>query len=113
MPARCSCLLGPNGAGKTTLFKTILGLVAPLGGAIMSGRCRDPSMVAAKSSSVIWLRAASATGIFSVHRPGSCADGRTARIGLFGTPSSRDEEIAEQLLRLLGIDNLAERPIWK
>ena len=36
--------------------------------------------------------------------------GRTARIGLFGTPSSRDEEIAEQLLRLLGIDNLAERP---
>ncbi len=36
--------------------------------------------------------------------------GRTARIGLFGTPSARDEEIAEQLLRLLGIDNLADRP---
>jgi iron complex transport system ATP-binding protein len=36
--------------------------------------------------------------------------GRTARIGLFHTPSSRDIEMAEELLRLLGIDHLADRP---
>ena len=36
--------------------------------------------------------------------------GRTARIGLFGTPSARDGEIADELLRLLNIDNLADRP---
>jgi iron complex transport system ATP-binding protein len=29
------CLLGPNGAGKTTLFKTMLGLVRPLGGRLL------------------------------------------------------------------------------
>ena len=28
------CLLGPNGAGKTTLFKTLLGLIPPLGGEV-------------------------------------------------------------------------------
>lgn len=28
------CLLGPNGAGKTTLFRTLLGLMPPLGGEI-------------------------------------------------------------------------------
>jgi len=28
------CLLGPNGAGKTTLFKTLLGLLPPIAGAI-------------------------------------------------------------------------------
>ena len=27
-------IIGPNGAGKTTLFKTILGLIKPLGGTI-------------------------------------------------------------------------------
>ena len=28
------CLLGPNGSGKTTLFRTLLGLLKPLGGGI-------------------------------------------------------------------------------
>jgi len=36
--------------------------------------------------------------------------GRTARIGLFNTPSSRDTGIAQQLLEVLGIDHLADRP---
>jgi ABC-type cobalamin/Fe3+-siderophores transport system ATPase subunit len=29
------CLLGPNGGGKTTMLKTILGLLAPIGGEIL------------------------------------------------------------------------------
>ena len=31
-PGEVLCLLGPNGAGKTTLFRTLLGLLRPLGG---------------------------------------------------------------------------------
>lgn len=34
-----ACLIGPNGIGKSTLFKTILGLLKPLGGSIaVNGR---------------------------------------------------------------------------
>ncbi len=34
-------ILGPNGAGKTTLLKTILGIIAPLRGAVAFPRGRD------------------------------------------------------------------------
>jgi ABC-type Mn2+/Zn2+ transport system ATPase subunit len=33
----CMALLGPNGSGKTTLFKTLLGILPPLGGAVRPG----------------------------------------------------------------------------
>jgi len=47
------CLLGPNGAGKTTLFKTLLGLIPPLGGSVAidgpapstSSRARAPGAI--------------------------------------------------------------------
>src|ERR1700682_6029066 len=31
------CVLGPNGAGKSTLFRTLLGLLPPLGGRVALG----------------------------------------------------------------------------
>src|SRR5262249_38726427 len=35
-PGEVLCLLGPNGAGETTLFRTLLGLLQPLGGSVFA-----------------------------------------------------------------------------
>src|SRR3977135_3960656 len=36
-PGEVLCVLGPNGAGKSTLFRTLLGLLPPLGGGVSAG----------------------------------------------------------------------------
>jgi ABC-type Mn2+/Zn2+ transport system ATPase subunit len=38
----CIALLGPNGSGKTTLFKTLLGILPPIAGAVRSRADRPP-----------------------------------------------------------------------
>jgi ABC-type Mn2+/Zn2+ transport system ATPase subunit len=38
----CIALLGPNGSGKTTLFKTLLGILPPLGGVVRGSAERPP-----------------------------------------------------------------------
>jgi iron complex transport system ATP-binding protein len=104
------CLLGPNGAGKTTLFKTILGLVPPLGGTVMADGAAIHQWSRQSLARVFGYVSQAQLGFFPFTIREVVLMGRTARIGLFGTPSARDGEIADELLRLLNIDNLADRP---
>ena len=104
------CLLGPNGAGKTTLFKTILGLVAPLGGVVMADGAAINRWSRQSLARLFGYVPQAQLGFFPFTVREVVLMGRTARIGLFNTPSSRDVEIAAELLRLLGINNLADRP---
>ena len=104
------CLLGPNGAGKTTLFKTILGLVPPLGGTVMADGAAIHQWSRQSVARVLGYVPQAQLGFFPFTIREVVLMGRTARIGLFGTPSARDGEIADELLRLLNIGNLADRP---
>lgn len=103
------CLLGPNGSGKTTLFKTLLGLNKTLGGEIFFEN-EDLSR---------WTRQRRARAIGYIPQsnnlsfPFSAAEivlmGRTARIGLFKTPSPQDWEAAMAALERLNIGHLRDK----
>jgi len=104
------CVLGPNGSGKTTLFRTLLGLLAPRGGAIaLDGRPLAELPRDAIARRVGYVPQAHA-GYFAYSVRDMVLMGRTAHLGAFGSPGLRDRALADDALEALGIAALAERP---
>lgn len=103
------CLLGPNGSGKTTLFRTLLGLLPRLGGAITVG---DRSL-SALSRREVARAMAYVPQTHAIHFPYSVGDvvlmGRTAHHGPFAGPGRHDRERVAEALDILGIGDLAAR----
>jgi iron complex transport system ATP-binding protein len=109
--ARVTCLLGPNGSGKTTLLRTLLGLQAPLGGAVMlDDRPLAEWTARARAGRLAYVpQAAESYFDFSVRE--MVEMGRTAHLGPFARPGRADREQAERAMARVGIAALAERPI--
>jgi iron complex transport system ATP-binding protein len=101
------CLLGPNGAGKTTLFKTLLGLLPPLGGGVaLDGRPIDAMTRAELARSMAYVPQAQVME-FAYTVLDLVLMGRTAHLGPFSAPGPRDHERARAALGDLGIAELA------
>jgi len=101
-------LLGPNGAGKTTLFRTLLGLLKPLGGRVFIGESPLDSLAPVEiARRMAYVPQANVTE-FSYRVLDVVLMGRTARLRPFATPGIADERIARQKLAELGIADLAE-----
>lgn len=108
---RVLCLLGPNGAGKTTFFKTILGLLPPLGGSILlDGEDLLPWPAARRAQALGYVPQAREP-LFSFRTRDVVLMGRTCRLGLFASPSGKDRRLAEEALEAVGARHLGERPV--
>ena len=104
------CLLGPNGVGKTTLFKTILGLLKPLGGQVLM----DGNDITGWSAGQLAKNMAYVSQFHTPPFPYKVKEvvllGRVSQAGYFGKISALDEEIADKAIRDMGIEHLAEKP---
>ena len=105
------CVLGPNGAGKTTLFRTLLGLLPPLGGRVSVAGVDIATLPRAELARRIAYVPQAMTSPFQFTVLDIVEMGRTAHLAAFAPPSRRDRERAMHALERLGIAALADRPI--
>lgn len=101
-------IIGPNGAGKSTLLKAILGLLPVLHGSVeifgqdlKNVRSRIGYMP--QQNDVDWDFPATVTDVVKM--------GLYGRLGWFKRVSRKDMEIVHEVMRVVGISDLAKRPI--
>jgi iron complex transport system ATP-binding protein len=105
------CVLGPNGSGKSTLFRTLLGLLAPLGGRVaIAGRDLHGLERAQIAREVAYVPQASAS-YFDFSLEEMVLMGRTAHLGTFAAPGERDRQATSAAIERMGIAHLASRSV--
>jgi ABC-type Mn2+/Zn2+ transport system ATPase subunit len=98
-------IVGPNGAGKTTLIKAVLGLLKPIKGEISfinNGKGHKKSIGYVPQH-------ASVDEIFPITTLDMVLMGRYAKMGIFKRPKNSDYAIAEDMLKNVGMEDLAGR----
>ncbi|MDO4290379.1 MAG: ABC transporter ATP-binding protein [Eggerthellaceae bacterium] len=108
-PGQVFCLLGPNGVGKTTLFKTMLGLLEPLGGRLVVEGQELASYTQKELARVLAYVPQAHTPPFAFTVRDVVVMGCAASDGLFGSPTRADYVRADETLELLGIAHLSRR----
>ncbi|HUJ88202.1 MAG TPA: ABC transporter ATP-binding protein [Burkholderiales bacterium] len=104
------CVLGPNGGGKTTLFRTLLGLLPPLGGTVRVQGAPLEALTRTEIARRVGYVPQAHVGTFAFTVREMVLMGRTAHLGAFASPAARDREVAERAIASLGIEHLAHRP---
>ena len=103
------CVLGSNGSGKSTMFKCILGILRPQKGNIFLDGEKISSLPPRKLAGKAAYIPQDQPGHFSYSSLEIVLMGTTANKSLFFSPDNRHEEQAAEVLKQLGISELANR----
>jgi ABC-type Mn2+/Zn2+ transport system ATPase subunit len=102
-------ILGPNGSGKTTLLRTILGLTKPFSGQV-SVFGRHPQRLGKLREKIGYVPQQSQLDLsFPIAVKDVVMLGRTHKIGLGKSPGKKDHEAVQRALKLVYLEDLAER----
>ena len=108
-PGQCLALVGTNGSGKSTLLKTVVGLLPPLGGEITIFGKKPGT----RPLRVAYLNQFHVSGfILPLRAIDVVRMGRFSKLGLWGRVTSEDEDLVHAAMRTMGIENLANSPLW-
>ena len=122
-PSSIVGLVGPNGAGKTTMFGVLSGLVRPRSGTVSLAGVDVTRSSPQRRSRLGLSRTFQRLELFGeltvrdhlvvAHRVSRGRDREFFRdlIGLGGRPSPGEDEAVNAILQLLGLEDLADRPV--
>jgi iron complex transport system ATP-binding protein len=110
-PAKITAILGPNGAGKTTLLNTILGYLKPQRGEVLLDDENIASYSKRQLSQIIGLVPQAEHFPFSFTAFEYILLGRTPYMGMFSMPKEKDYKAARDIVELLKITHLRNRPV--
>lgn len=112
-PGEIFCIIGPNGCGKTTLLDCLLGTLKPQTGEIYF---KEKNITTLRSSDIA-KHIAYVPQDHEKSFPYTVLDivlmGRAPYTGMFSSPNLEDLAIAQNVLELLGLSKLKDRPYTK
>jgi iron complex transport system ATP-binding protein len=107
------CILGPNGAGKSTLIKCIAGILKPDNGSVFIQGEDTVSLGVRGIARNIGYVPQQNEVVFPFTVLDFVVMGRAPHLSMFASPGAEDIKLAKESLTMVGISDLAERPVAK